>query len=146
MNMFKRGLYHYVGVLVVFFVLIGFVFGMTGVHASGPNPLHPVIDITEETFHVEVEKHGSGLVLVDFWRPGCGICRQLMPVLNEVNQQIGDRVKVGKVDVWENWNLTKRFEVDLVPTLILFKNGERISTKVGFQSKEQLLQWIADYL
>ena len=83
----------------------------------------------------------EGLVLVDFFATWCGPCRMLSPVLEEVSNENPD-LKVLKIDVDEVGPLAARFGISSIPTLILFKNGERKEVRVGYQNKNQLLAFI----
>ena len=73
---------------------------------------------TDQTFANEV---GSGLVLVDFWAPWCGPCKMIAPVLEELDSEIGDKVKIVKVDVDENQETAGKFGVMSIPTLLVLK-------------------------
>lgn len=77
-------------------------------------------------------------VLVDFWAPWCGPCRMIAPVVEELSQQYADDLAVGKVDVDKCPDLAKQFRVMSIPTLILFKGGQVIDQKLGFQPKDAL--------
>ncbi|RAL26778.1 thioredoxin [Thermoflavimicrobium daqui] len=105
-----------------------------------------VIEITDQTFAKEVEANDSGAVLVDFWATWCPPCRMLAPVLEEVDQEIGDQVKITKLNVDESPETAGRFGVMSIPTLILFKDGKMVSKSMGFQPKEALVQWINESL
>jgi thioredoxin 1 len=96
-------------------------------------------DVTEADFEQEVLK-SKGLVLVDFWAVWCGPCRLIAPIVEEVSK--GGSVKVVKVNVDENKNLAAKFKIFSIPTLILFKNGKPVESKVGVMSKSQLESWI----
>ena len=82
----------------------------------------------------------EGTVLVDFFATWCGPCKMLSPVLEEVSNEVD--ATIIKVDVDEAGPLAAQFGIQAVPTLILFKNGERIDTRMGYQNKNQLLDFI----
>ena len=85
-------------------------------------------------------------VLVDFWAEWCGPCKMIAPILDEVaGEQLG-KVKVMKVNVDEQPDLARRFDVMSIPTLILFKDGSPAKRLVGARGKGQLLADLADYL
>src|SRR3954464_3787273 len=90
---------------------------------------------TDQTFSNEA---GSGLVLVDFWAPWCGPCKMIAPVLEELDSEIGEKVKIVKLDVDENPETASKYGVMSIPTLLVFKNGEVVDKTVGFQPKDSL--------
>lgn len=94
------------------------------------------ITITKANFEEEVLRSDKP-VLVDFWASWCGPCKMLAPVLHEFAQTHTD-IKVGKVNVDEEMDLSMRFGVSSIPTLILFRDGKAVKTSVGFQPKEQM--------
>lgn len=77
-------------------------------------------------------------VLVDFWAPWCGPCRMIAPVVEELSKQYADDLAVGKVDVDKCPDLARQFRVMSIPTLILFKDGQVIDQKLGYQPKDAL--------
>ncbi len=81
---------------------------------------------------------GEGLTLVDFWATWCGPCRMQAPVLEQLDAECGDAVKVCKVDVDEEPALARRFRVMSIPMLIALKDGQVKETRVGFQDLESL--------
>lgn len=81
----------------------------------------------------------SGLVLVDFWATWCGPCRMQAPILEELDEQLGDKVKICKLDVDDEPAIAQRFGVMSIPTLMVFHNGEMISKEVGVHTVEQLM-------
>jgi thioredoxin 1 len=103
-----------------------------------------ISEVTDQNFQTVVESSDSGTVLVDFWAPWCPPCRMLAPVLDEIDQEIGDQVKIVKLNVDNNQDTAARFGVMGIPTLILFKDGKMLSKVTGFQPKESLIQWIND--
>src|SRR5690625_4923474 len=94
-----------------------------------------IVDVSDQTFQNET---GSGTVLVDFWAPWCGPCKMIAPVLEELDKEIGDTVKIAKLNVDDNPDTASRFGVMSIPTLIVFKDGEPVDKLVGFQSKDAL--------
>lgn len=81
-------------------------------------------------------------VLVDFWAEWCGPCRQIAPVLDEVSQSHGDKLLVAKVNIDENPATPQKYGVRGIPTMILFKDGQPVATKVGALPKSKLVEWI----
>jgi thioredoxin 1 len=104
-----------------------------------------MIAINDSQFEQEVLK-SSGLVLVDFWAEWCGPCRQLTPILEEVSKNMDGKVKVCKMNVDEAPNTASSFEIRSIPTLFLFKNGEKIDTKVGFNSQATIEEWLNSHI
>ncbi|KAB7668046.1 thioredoxin [Bacillus sp. B1-b2] len=98
---------------------------------------------TDQTFQTET---GSGVVLVDFWAPWCGPCKMIAPVLEELDGEIGDKVKIVKVDVDENQQSASQFGVMSIPTLLVLKEGEVVDKVVGFQPKEALSELLAKHV
>jgi thioredoxin 1 len=102
-----------------------------------------IVNITDDTFKNEISK---GLVLVDFWAPWCGPCKMIAPVLEEINEEMGDQVKIAKLNVDDNQVTTGEFGVMSIPTLLLFKDGEVVEKVIGFQPKENLVEVISKHL
>ncbi|MCM3596454.1 thioredoxin [Metabacillus idriensis] len=94
-----------------------------------------ITNVTDQTFTAETSE---GVVLADFWAPWCGPCKMIAPVLEELDQELGDKVKIVKLDVDENQETAGKYGVMSIPTLLVFKNGEVVDKTVGFQSKEAL--------
>lgn len=90
---------------------------------------------SDQTFSADT---GSGLVLADFWAPWCGPCKMIAPVLEELDGEMGDKVKIVKLDVDENQETAAKFGVMSIPTLLVLKDGEVVDKVVGFQPKEAL--------
>lgn len=85
---------------------------------------------------------GSGPVLVDFWAEWCGPCKQISPVLDEIAKEMEGKLTVAKVNIDQNPEAPQRFGVRGIPTLILFKDGKPVATKVGALPKGQLVEWL----
>jgi thioredoxin 1 len=94
-------------------------------------------NVTDQTFTQETSE---GLILADFWAPWCGPCKMIAPVLEELDQDMGDKVKIVKVDVDENQETAGKFGVMSIPTLLVIKNGEVVDKAVGYQPKEALAE------
>ncbi|HZG70929.1 MAG TPA: thioredoxin [Chondromyces sp.] len=98
-----------------------------------------IVNATDQTFSAET---AEGLVLVDFWAPWCGPCKMIAPVLEELDSELSDKVKIVKIDVDENQETAGKFGVMSIPTLILLKNGEVADKVIGFQPKEALTELV----
>ncbi len=96
---------------------------------------------TDASFQKDVLDQ-KGLVLVDFWAEWCGPCKILNPVLESLASELSGKVKIVKVNVDQNPETPGNFNVRSIPTLVLFKDGEAVSTKVGALPKSSLEQWI----
>jgi thioredoxin 1 len=83
-------------------------------------------------------------VLVDFFATWCGPCQVLGPVLKKVKDQLGDQIKIVKIDVDKNQELASKWQVRGVPTMILFQNGKQLWRQSGVLSKEQIIQVLAE--
>ena len=103
------------------------------------------ITITKDNFEKEVLK-AQLPVLVDFWATWCGPCRMLAPLLSPIAIKFSDRLKVGKVDVDENPVLAESFGISSIPTLIIFKDGQIVSQRVGGAPMGVLEAFIKDAL
>lgn len=100
-----------------------------------------IVIITNENFESEVVNSDKP-VMVDFWANWCGPCKGLAPIIDEIADEYSDKVKVGKVDVDENGELSMKFRVMSIPTVIFFKNGEQIAREVGAFPKEKYAEII----
>ena len=102
-----------------------------------------VLTLTGDNFDAEVKK---GAVLVDFWASWCGPCRMLGPVVEALSEEMKGQMKVGKVNVDEQPDLSEKFEVASIPTILLFKDGKIIANRVGAANKDALKEWISSSL
>ena len=99
----------------------------------------PVV-ITKDNFESEVLK-AEGTVLIDFWATWCGPCRMLSPIVDEVASEHTD-VKVGKSNVDEQPELAQQFGIMSIPTLIVFRNGQKVNESIGLIPKEKVEELI----
>ena len=101
--------------------------------------------ISDASFDSDVLK-ATKPVLVDFWAPWCGPCVRMAPILDELAASMKDKVVVAKLNVDDNPDLARRFDVMSIPTLIVFKDGEAKKRMVGAKGKAQLLQELNEFL
>nr|YP_009968359.1 thioredoxin type a [Cyanidiococcus yangmingshanensis]QMX77460.1 thioredoxin type a [Cyanidiococcus yangmingshanensis]BAA22827.1 thioredoxin m [Cyanidium caldarium] len=101
------------------------------------------MQIDELSFDTEVLQSHQ-LVLVDFWAPWCGPCRMIAPILDEIAQELD--IKVVKLNTDENPNLATEYGIRSIPTLMLFKKGQRLDTVIGAVPKSTLMNTIEKYL
>ena len=99
--------------------------------------------VTDENFENDVLK-ASGPVVVDFWAEWCGPCKQIGPALEEISNEMEGKVTIAKINIDDSPNAPSQYGVRGIPTLLLFKDGEVISKKVGAAPKGQLQAWIED--
>ncbi|MCQ2404906.1 MAG: thioredoxin [Clostridia bacterium] len=96
------------------------------------------IELTAENFNEEVLESQLP-VLVDFWATWCGPCRMIAPIVEEIAAEYDGKVTVGKVNVDDEPELATAFDIDSIPTLMVFKNGEVTGTLVGLRKKEDIV-------
>ena len=108
------------------------------------NIMADVIEIKDEQFEQEVI-NSPVPVLVDFWATWCPPCRMQGPIIEQLDKEIGDKVKITKMDVDANQETPMEFGIMSIPTLIIKKDGQVVDKLVGLQSKDQLKTVLAQY-
>jgi thioredoxin 1 len=96
-----------------------------------------IIELDSSNFEDTVAG-GSAPVVVDFWAPWCGPCKAIAPILEELADELGDAVKICKVNVDNNSDIAGKYEIRAIPTMLIFKDGKVADTVVGLSSKEDL--------
>ena len=101
------------------------------------------ITITMENFEEEVIKSDKP-VLIDFWATWCGPCKMIAPTVEEIAEEYEGKIKVGKVNVDEEPDLTQSFGISSIPTLVLMKDGKPADMMVGLRTKEQIVEMFGE--
>ena len=102
-----------------------------------------ILKLTDAEFETQVIKSEKP-ILVDYWAEWCGPCKMIAPILEEVAEDLSDKVLIGKLNVDENSQTPPKYGIRGIPTLMLFKNGEVVGTQVGAISKSDLVSFIED--
>ena len=105
----------------------------------------PTKAVTDASFEADVLKSDKP-VLVDFWADWCGPCKMIGPSLEEIADELADRVTIAKMDIVENTDVAGQLGVQSIPLLVLFKDGKPVAKKLGAAPKGQLKQWLESEL
>ncbi|WP_034996922.1 thioredoxin TrxA [Beijerinckia mobilis] len=103
------------------------------------------VKVTDATFKTDVVE-AKAPVVVDFWAEWCGPCKMIAPALEEIADELGDKVKIVKLNVDENPGVSGAYGIRTIPTLLLFKDGKIADTKIGAAPKGELKKWISSAL
>ena len=101
------------------------------------------VTVTDETFEQDVLKAGKP-VLVDFWAEWCGPCKQIAPALEQIAEELHDQVTIAKLNIEDSPTTPSRYGVRGIPTMMLFKDGQMASMKVGAMPKQKILEWLSE--
>ena len=110
-----------------------------------PRPVAPIVHAHDDDFDRIVSGH-AGVVLVDFWAPWCGPCRMEAPIVEEIAKEFDGQIKVFKLNTDENPNVASQYGIRSIPTLMVFKGGQKVDTVVGAVPKATLSGTISKYL
>lgn len=104
-----------------------------------------VIDVTQDSFRDTVIESDKP-VIVDFWAEWCGPCKKLSPVMEEIAEEMGEQITVAKVDVDSQRTLGAMYQVLSIPTVMIFKDGEKVEEFQGVRPKDDIVEMITDQL
>jgi thioredoxin 1 len=99
--------------------------------------------ITDDSFDADVLK-ASGPVLVDFWAEWCGPCKQIAPALEQISDELAGQVTVAKLNIEDSPMTPGKYGVRGIPTMMLFKDGQMTSMKVGAMPKQKIVDWLTE--
>jgi thioredoxin 1 len=105
----------------------------------------PIMKTTDSDFTTDVLQSETP-VLVDFWAEWCGPCKAISPALEEIANEMGDKVKIVKVNIDENPETPQLYGVRGIPTLLIFENGEVKAEKIGVVPKSKLTEWVEEVI
>lgn len=100
----------------------------------------------DSTFSVDISSKEPSLVIVDFWAEWCGPCKQIGPILEEISNEKANDLKILKLNIDDNPETPQKYGVRGIPTLMIFKDGNLIDTKVGSLPKSALNEWVESHL
>ena len=108
-------------------------------------PNDPIVHLNDDNFDEEI-KRLRGPVVVDFWAPWCNPCKVVAPALGQLASEMGGRAVIAKVNVDDSGDLSNRFGIRSIPTLVVFKDGRVVDQMIGAAPKEQIRRLIEKHL
>jgi len=105
-----------------------------------------ILTVNDATFDESIAGADAPVVLIDFWAEWCGPCKMIAPTLAEISVEHRGKIAVAKLNVDDNPETARRFDVMSIPTLLVFKDGEPVKRLVGAKGKGQLLQDLAEFI
>ena len=100
-----------------------------------------VISLNEKNFEEEV-LNSTKPVLIDFWASWCGPCKMMSPVIDSLAEEMGEKVKVCKINIDEEQNLAVKYNVMSIPTFVVLKDGKEVGRSIGVQDKEKIISML----
>ena len=104
-----------------------------------------IVHVTDASFEEEVLK-AQGPVLVDYWAEWCGPCKMIAPILDEIAKEYDGKLKITKLNIDQNETTPPKYGIRGIPTLMIFKDGNVVATKVGALAKSQLTAFVDSYI
>lgn len=122
-------------IIIISLISLFFISSLTMSFINSKDEKSKVIELTSVNFEETIKK---GITLVDFWAVWCGPCRMQSPIIDKLSQEIGDKAKIAKVNVDNSKDISQKYNISAIPTILIFKDGKLVKTLVGLQQKENL--------